>query len=218
MARAEIVCELPFAAEFFTNVEKELEELGGTKEDVYEWMKTESEGARWLAQKIFSDKKSASKRLILKQQGISIVSETFHKSSFFSIFGFADLRYWKNFIDLVMSEIPEVIPAFTGTLSKYCLTEKMNDIEIQGRLRNFEPFTVCEFATIIRDLVLRQLDGVSGILLNNGRANIFYVKLSDGTVVALLIYWSGKNHWWSFDVRDLDSKPWYNNVRVFSRN
>lgn len=66
-------------------------------------------------------------------------------------------------------------------------------------------------------MMLAQPNGESGELLNNGDANIFYVRDIDGTLRAVRVYWYGDG--WrvrSYSVKD--SLDWNADGRVVSRN
>ncbi len=156
------------------------------------------------------------KHLSLVQEYIRIISEPFSKSSFFS--NGPRLYFWDNFKNWVLSEIPDMIPTFQGTLSKYKLTKNMYDKEILEELGNPTPFTIGEFAGIMKDLISKQPNGKDGDLLTNGYANIFYVKLADGRVVAVNLRWHSVNREWNCSADDLDVGQWDEGYCVFSRS
>lgn len=66
-------------------------------------------------------------------------------------------------------------------------------------------------------LLEQQRDGEKGVLLVNGRANIFYIRDVDGALRAVLAYWSGDG----WDVHALsigDPRSWLAGYQVFSSN
>ena len=216
MAKSDMVRGMLFGVEFITNVAKEVKKLGGTEEQIYEAMKTESNLAKNVAQFIVGTKKLALKYLTLIQDGIMIAVEAFSKSSFFS--NGPKLYFWDNFKNWVLSEIPDVIPAFTGSVRKTQLTKNMYDSEIQAELGNPTAFSVSEFAAIIKGLIAKQPKGEGGDLLNNGYANIFYVQLANRTVFAVGVRCCGGDREWRFSAFSLAGDRWLDGLCVFSRS
>jgi hypothetical protein len=62
-----------------------------------------------------------------------------------------------------------------------------------------------------------QPNGESGNLLNNGWANIFYIKDVNGTLRTVDVHWSGDG-WYVRAYSVEDPGEWYADRRVFSRN
>ncbi|MEK7465439.1 MAG: hypothetical protein AAB631_01530, partial [Patescibacteria group bacterium] len=58
MAKSDMVRGMLFGVEFLTNVVKEARKLGRTDEEIHEWMKTESDGAKKTAQLIVGTAKN----------------------------------------------------------------------------------------------------------------------------------------------------------------
>lgn len=66
-------------------------------------------------------------------------------------------------------------------------------------------------------LIKRQKNGEAGVLLNNGLANIFYVKDAAGLLRAVRVLWLGVG--WSVDAFSVSNPHrWFHENRVFSRN
>lgn len=66
-------------------------------------------------------------------------------------------------------------------------------------------------------LMAGQPNGEAGKLLNNGWANVFYVKDLDGVVRAVGVFWRGGG--WDVGAYEVGSPgPWHGGSRVFSRN
>jgi len=66
-------------------------------------------------------------------------------------------------------------------------------------------------------LMEKQKNGESGTLLNNGWANIFYIRDSAGVLRAVNVYWRGDG--WSVNAYSaLDPYRWFVGSQVFSRN
>lgn len=67
------------------------------------------------------------------------------------------------------------------------------------------------------DLMLKQNNGEDGVLLNNGYANIFYIKDISGVLRAVDVSWHGGG--WNVGASSVESPPgWFDGRQVFSRN
>jgi hypothetical protein len=222
MKKSDMVRGMLFGAEFFTELYKEVVELGGSEELMFEKMKTGTGLAKEIAKLIVaganSAKKFALKSLKLITGGIAIVTESFTKDSFFTKNGPVKLYFWDNFTNLILAAMPETIPAFQGKLLKTQLTEYMYDSAIVKELGWPNQFTVGEFAAIIRDLLTKQPNGEDGTLLNNGYANIFYVQLEDSRMVAVDVRWHSDIRGWGLNAIGLDDFRWFDGFCVFSRS
>jgi hypothetical protein len=63
----------------------------------------------------------------------------------------------------------------------------------------------------------KQKNGEDGVILNNGYANIFYVKDESGVLRAVNVRWN--DYGWSVDASSVeDPGRWRDGVQVFSRN
>ena len=208
-----------FGAEFFTELHKEVVKLGGSEENMFEKMKTGTGLAKEMAKLIVTGaKKLALKSLKLVADGIAIATKAFTKDSFFKKNGPVKLYFGDNFKNWVLSIIPDSIPAFERKLLKTQLTESMYDSAILNELGQPKPFTAGEFVAIIHDLLTKQPNGESGTLLNNGYANIFYVQLEDGRIVAVDVFWDSDDREWHLNADDLDDIQWSDGRCVFSRS
>lgn len=66
-------------------------------------------------------------------------------------------------------------------------------------------------------LMEKQKNGEDGVLLNNGYANIFYIRDQNGVLRAVSVYWLGGG--WSVGADSVESPyGWLVGYRVFSRN
>lgn len=68
------------------------------------------------------------------------------------------------------------------------------------------------------ELLKLQSHGQGGVLLTNGRANIFYVRDINGTLRSVSVWWSADYGYWNvgaFSVKCRDK--WHSDERVFSR-
>jgi hypothetical protein len=69
----------------------------------------------------------------------------------------------------------------------------------------------------IWELLTKQPNGESGVLLTNGYANIFYVRDAKGVLWAVSAGWHGDG--WSVDAYSVEAPlEWYEGYLVFSRN
>jgi len=66
-------------------------------------------------------------------------------------------------------------------------------------------------------LMEKQKHGEDGVLLNNGWANIFYIKDNAGVLRAVLVFWDGDG-WYVRAVSVEDPRRWFVGDLVFSRN
>lgn len=66
-------------------------------------------------------------------------------------------------------------------------------------------------------LIRRQKNGRAGVLLNNGHANIFYVRDATGTLQVVRVGWHGDG-WYVVAGSVTGPGRWYGGFRVFSRN
>ena len=66
----------------------------------------------------------------------------------------------------------------------------------------------------LRGLLMKQPRGEEGILLTDGRANIFYVYDSAAVLRAVYVNWNDNG--WYVNANDLDYNNWNENRRVFS--
>lgn len=148
---------------------------------------------------------------------IAVKTDAFSKNSFFEKNELVKLSFWNGFTDLILKSLPDEVPAFEGNVLKTRLTKRVYDSEILNKLRNPESFTMSEFLAIIKDLLQKRPSGKNGALLNNSYANIFYVRLKNKRVVAVVVRWR-PSHCWDLSVRDLDNHSWYVGYCVFSRS
>ena len=101
----------------------------------------------------------------------------------------------------------------TGDLVPFVLTQSAYDHEIIADLGGEEKTEVT--LTEIWRLMERQANGGEGALLNNGWANIFYVRDREGVLRAVDVCWDDDG--WYVYALALDGIRWYDGRRVFSR-
>ncbi len=227
MARKSLVMQaLMFVVDFFSALFKELKKQNVTEEQIFDALKSKNnlipQMAGMIAGLIVAGTNGA-KGLALKSlrqliAAFRVANAPFPKHSFFMKTGPVKLYFGDSFADWVLKEIPETIEAFQGNLMKTQLTEYMYDSAILNELGQPRPFTAGEFAVIIRDLLTRQPNGEDGILLTNGYANIFYIRLEDSRVVAVRVRWGSGFRVWDLNAIGLDDDRWDDGSCVFSRS
>ena len=197
--------------EFFVSLRKKAFDAGVTSEQFNEAILNENviaEMAKPIVNYANRTKNLALKSLKLIASGISIITQPFSNDSFFVKGGPVKLWFGKNFTEWVLPEISETVSAFDGKLTKTQLAESMYDSAILDELGNTNPFSVSKFVAIIRDLLTKQLNGEGGTLLANGYANIFYVKLKNGRVVAVSVRRDVGDRVWFLSARGLGGCGW----------
>ena len=207
-----IMLLVDFLVKFFKAVRK----LGGDEQSIYDAFTDDSKISEMAKIVVCSAKNLKLKLLKLVQSGIKAASTAFKKSFFTE--GPVKFYIWNNFSNWILKNAPEEIPEYACNLSKYQLTERMYDSQILDELGQPKPFTVLEFLAVLKRLVEKQPNGEEGILLNNGYANIFYVILPDGCVVAVSVRWGSGSREWLCNASDLDDDRWYGGRCVFSRS
>ncbi|OGZ52786.1 MAG: hypothetical protein A3B25_02935 [Candidatus Ryanbacteria bacterium RIFCSPLOWO2_01_FULL_48_26] len=116
-----------------------------------------------------------------------------------------------NFKNWYASKTEENAPE--GMLVPLTPTQNVSDKEIIADIGGEEKAEVT--LTEIWRLIERQANGEEGILLNNGRANIFYVRDVNLVLRAVDVY---RNDNWLVHASALDDYGWHSDYRVFSRN
>ncbi|MFA5870578.1 MAG: hypothetical protein WC842_01655 [Candidatus Paceibacterota bacterium] len=113
-----------------------------------------------------------------------------------------------------MDKASEIIPEFKRTLKTLKLTKNMNDSEILAEIGESNVFTIDEVCAILKALTERQPNGEAGDLLNNGHANIIYVRLDEKTVVPAHVGWHSGGRRWGLGAGSLDGHLWGAGRRV----
>jgi hypothetical protein len=90
------------------------------------------------------------------------------------------------------------------------------DREIVSELPAGYVFKRHEFCAYMARLVSLQLNGKVGILLSDGRANIFLVEDINGVVRTVNVYGNSGNREWSFGASGFDDDQWDGGYRVFA--
>ena len=104
-------------------------------------------------------------------------------------------------------------------LSKYGIKKNSLDRNIRRELPENHVFEADEFCQIITTQINKQWGGKQGDLLNNGYANIFYVRSKDKKKVFTVgVYWRSDDLEWRVYFWELDDDQWPAESCVFSRN
>ena len=121
-------------------------------------------------------------------------------------------EHGNNFISWFTGKVEEDTPE--GALVPLTLTQDANDSEIIADLGGEEKAETT-LAEIWR-LMVAQANGGEGVLLNNGWANIFYVRDAKAVLRAVRVHWCGGG--WLAYASALGVFRWYDVRQVFSRN
>ncbi len=118
-----------------------------------------------------------------------------------------------NFTTWFVPKIERSVAAETS-LRYAKLTASTVDAPIRAVIGSeFEETTLAQIYTLIE----RQKNGEKGVFLNNGYANIFYVKDVNGVLRAVDVRWSVSG--WHVDAYSVtDPNEWFDGYQVFSRN
>ncbi|MCA9361463.1 hypothetical protein KC845_02810 [Candidatus Kaiserbacteria bacterium] len=96
------------------------------------------------------------------------------------------------------------------------LVQVASDAEVGSELPEDYVFEdVDTYLAHLATLIRGQLDGKSGVLLNNANANIFYVRVN-GEVFVVSIRWSIRENMWQCRMSHLNTGVWGVGNRVFS--
>jgi len=103
-------------------------------------------------------------------------------------------------------------------VSGFTLPKNMSDAEIRRELGDNHVFSATEGCVAIDEMIYRQPNGENGDLVNDGKANIFYVRGEGREVFTVGVRWdAGAREWIVFAYRLVDYR-WSAGRRAFSRN
>ncbi|TSC52510.1 MAG: hypothetical protein LiPW41_280 [Parcubacteria group bacterium LiPW_41] len=148
------------------------------------------------------------KFLMVIKESISITTSAFSKSLFTTS---TNPKYyiWENFQKWILNKASDFIPEFKGTVKSLKLTKSMKDSEILAEIGESNIFSIDEACAIFKALTERQPNGEAGDLINNGYANIIYVRLDEKTVVPARVRWNFDNREWRLIARSFDDYSWF---------
>lgn len=97
---------------------------------------------------------------------------------------------------------------------RYDLTKNSLDKEIIASLGGESAVEVTLLG--IHELIKLQFNGEAGVLLTDGRTNLFYARDTDGILVALYVNWNNGD--WFANISPIEDPVWWlAGCRVFSR-
>ncbi|MCA9328441.1 hypothetical protein KC959_01605 [Candidatus Saccharibacteria bacterium] len=122
-----------------------------------------------------------------------------------------------NFNDYILSGLSKKKVSVNEMVVGYAdLAQSANDAEIGSELPEGYVFEdVDTFLAHLATLIEGQWGGKEGTLLNNGYANIFYVKVN-GEVFAVSVDWSADYRWWGCSAYRPGGYRWRAGDRAFS--
>lgn len=121
------------------------------------------------------------------------------------------------FKEKVLSEAVEIENVPEINWDTYELKEQLNDFQIEKEFPNCVFEDVSKFCAYLYALIEKQKNGENGLLLNNGYANLFYVKtLSE--VMVVIVSWSADVREWNVNANRRDDFQWFAGDRVFRSN
>ena len=147
------------------------------------------------------------KFLAVIKNAITITTSAFSKSLFTTS---TNPKYyiWENFQKWILNKASDFIPEFKGTVKSLKLTKSMKDSEILAEIGESNIFSIDEACAIFKALTERQPNGEAGNLLNNGYANIIYVRLDEKTVVPAHVVWDSDDREWHLLACSFGSSSW----------
>lgn len=121
------------------------------------------------------------------------------------------LYVWDNFKERILASASPTKLGKSFKLNSFQLTRDALDREIEGDLPKSHLFSETDVCAIVAELISKQPGGKDGLLLSNGRANLFYTK---NCVVS--VYWNSGGRRWSVNTWRRGGLRWYAGMRVFS--
>ena len=211
----DLIDGLKFAAQFLANLFKFAKKYNLSNERLYNSLK-EEDFAEKIIKSITDSVKSFKLKFLKKLGTVSVSSEEFKKSDFFTNNGPVRLWMSDNFKTYILSEISDTIHARDTTLTKLILSQSMTDAEIRAEIGEDNIATPTGWAQEFMSLLQEQSRGEKGTLLNSGYANIRYVKTTNGEVFAVDANWDADDHEWFLDACELDVYRWLDGFYVFA--
>lgn len=117
---------------------------------------------------------------------------------------------------ILLNAMKKTVQVNKETIGYADLVQLANHTEIGTELPGDHIFMeVDTFLAYLAVLIASQWGGTSGMLLNNGRSNIFYVKVNE-EVFAVYVHWSRDDQQWFCNANHLHDGRWGAGCRVFS--
>lgn len=154
-------------------------------------------------------------RRLTSLTSLTVASNTINPRDFFKTR--EGLWTSSNFNNFILSGASKKkVSAAETTIGYADLAQAANDDEIGNELPKGYVFEeVDTFLAHLATFVEGQWGGKEGVLLNNGYANIFYVKVN-GEVFAVHVRWFAVNRVWDCYAYRLDGRRWAAGCRAFS--
>lgn len=192
-----------FIKQFISDLRGDVNTLGGDDQMTYDAIKSDSKLREEFARIIVAD--SENPRLIFLKE-VKIAASSFPKEPFFAgkrpLLGkkneLVKFYFWSDDREKIMKEIPSVIPPLSISLRKDEFIKYARYSRYMNELMNPEPLSVSEFASVIHDVFLKQQRGAEILGQRESSKtpqwNLFPVRLSDGELVVIVVYWL-TNQW-----------------------
>lgn len=154
-------------------------------------------------------------RRLTSLTSLAVAGDTINPHIFFKTR--AGLWTSSNLNDFILSGASKKkVSADEATIGYADLAQAANDAEIGAELLEGYVFEdVNMFLVHLATLIEGQWGGKEGTLLNNGYANIFYVKVN-GEVFAINVFWNAGDRKWYCGAYRLDDCRWPACYRAFS--
>lgn len=214
MKKSAMISGMNFGTELLTNLYKSVKKAGGTEEDIYTKCKSGSPLFEKWARDIVEDKKSY-QHFTVVEKDIQIPQNTVNKDEFFK-----EKFIWmsKSFKKNILPEIEETINSADYTLTSLKLNQSLSDFQIRKDIGEDEVVSPHQLAEEFCSMLNTQSNGQSGPLLTNGYANIRYVQLSNGTILAVDVSWHASARQWNCHTWRLAARDWHDAHRFFVRS
>jgi len=145
---------------------------------------------------------------------------TFLRGEFTTFFQTREGLWVSNAFRERIVSVAEGVGAEPATVGKSLnLSKDMTDAKIRERLGDGHVFEdTSAFLSYLEGALKLQWGGRGGVLLNNGYANIFYVRGAGGEVFAVDVFWYADNRKWYVNAYRLDDNHWDEGYRAFPCN
>ncbi len=124
---------------------------------------------------------------------------------------------WHNFKILFKDFLNQPLPNTSQALFYYDFKKGATDFEIEKEFGINKTLFIFEspimFLSVLVGLLLEQWEGKSGPLLNNGHANLFYIRLNS-QVIMICVHWDLNCDVWGVNAGCRNSDGWLNGSRV----
>lgn len=201
-------------AQFLAVVGQNMPEM--TSKQMQWWIDAPMDVAKVLA-RAFQDEKPGQALRLRCEKRVEIVlvgQERIDPEQFFR--AGSGVYVWDDFRTRIALQAKPIESAPNMQLATFTLIEKATDAQIRAELMEGHVFEdVSIFFYHLAGMIKAQADGIEGVLLNNGYANIFYAQVA-AEVFAVRVRWNATDRWWSVSACRLGGSAWSAGRRVFS--